>query len=88
MIVKISKEFFVDYSNTVWSILLILVYIAFFVVYIMLIVKLWKACNAVMEINDKFMGISYRDTVRFVAEINKGAITNEDQEEAQEIINQ
>lgn len=67
------------------SILLIILYIALTIISIVFLVKMWKACNAVVEIKEQIKDMSYRDTTRYVAEINKGVITEEAQKEAQKI---
>lgn len=74
--------------------IMIIVYLGLFVLYIFLLVKIWKACTAIIEMKSHVIemkshvkDISFRDTTRFVSEINNGTITEADLKEGRESFN-
>lgn len=64
--------------------LLILFYVAIIAVNVMLIVKVWRACNAALETRNQIRDMSFRDTARYVSEVRRGVISEDDQAEAKE----
>lgn len=67
------------------TMIVVLGYLALFVLYIMFMIKIWRACNAVIEISKQIKDMSFRDTARFIAEVDNGSIKEASQREAQEI---
>lgn len=63
----------------------ILLYLAVIVLYIALMVKIWKACAAAVSIEKHLKDLSYRDAARYFAEVEKGKITERQQEQAQKL---
>lgn len=60
-----------------------LLYAGLIALYIVLIVRFWKASSAVMETRDQIKNMSFRDTARYLSEVRRGIISEEDQEEAE-----
>ena len=61
----------------------VLFYAGLIALYIVLIVKFWKACTAVMETRDQIKNMSFRDTARYLSEVRRGIISDEDRDEAE-----
>jgi len=64
--------------------MLVLFYAAIIVVNVMLVVKVWRACNAALETRNQIRDMSFRDTARYISEVRRGVISEDDQAEAKE----
>lgn len=70
--------------DTLLSVALFLVYLAFFCLYIFLIVLFVRLTRHVEEIKDTIKDISFRDTARYIEEVRNGEISKHAQKEAEE----
>ena len=62
--------------------IIIVLYVIIIVFYIVFIVKIWQACTAAIETRNHIKNMSFRDTARYLSEVRRGVITQEDQDEA------
>ena len=73
-----------SFMDTFLAILIFLAYLAFFCLYIFLFILFVRLSKHVEEIKDAIKGISYRDTARYIGEVQNGTITDRAQHEAEE----
>jgi len=64
------------------ALLIVLFYAVTIVLYIVFIIKIWRACTATLETRDHIKNMAFRDTARYLSEVRRGVISQEDQDEA------